>query len=264
MKILAITRAPQFSPNSVESDRAIMQAVADRLVGKGYSVTIISETELSMFNVQYSMFNGTILSMGRLPHTLAWLSRQPCRVINTPQSVTACSRSSLEQIMLRHHLPCPPKWGDKGYWLKRDDACAQQPDDVLFCKDEQAVAEAIRQFNRRGIADYVLSAHVEGDLLKFYGVQGTDFFRCYYPTDDGKTKFGLERYNGKARHFPFPLSTLRHDVERLASLLGLDIYGGDCIVRPDGTYCIIDFNDWPSFCRCRDEAADAIAKLVTK
>lgn len=91
MKILAITRAPQFSPNSVESDRAIMQAVADRLVGKGYSVTIISETELSMFNVQYSMFNGTILSMGRLPHTLAWLSRQPCRVINTPQSVTACS-----------------------------------------------------------------------------------------------------------------------------------------------------------------------------
>lgn len=46
MKILAITRAPQFSPNSVESDRAIMQAVADRLVGKGYSVTIISETEL--------------------------------------------------------------------------------------------------------------------------------------------------------------------------------------------------------------------------
>ena len=166
--------------------------------------------------------------------------------------------------MLRHHLPCPPKWGDKGYWLKRDDACAQQPDDVLFCKDEQAVAEAIRQFNRRGIADYVLSAHVEGDLLKFYGVQGTDFFRCYYPTDDGKTKFGLERYNGKARHFPFPLSTLRHDVERLASLVGLDIYGGDCIVRPDGTYCIIDFNDWPSFCRCRDEAADAIAKLVTK
>ena len=165
MKILAITRAPQFSPNSVESDRAIMQAVADRLVGKGYSVTIISETELSMFNVQYSMFNGTILSMGRLPHTLAWLSRQPCRVINTPQSVTACSRSSLEQIMLRHHLPCPPKWGDKGYWLKRDDACAQQPDDVLFCKDEQAVAEAIRQFNRRGIADYVLSAKADFVLV---------------------------------------------------------------------------------------------------
>ena len=87
MKILAITRAPQFSPNSVESDRAIMQAVADRLVGKGYSVTIISETELSMFNVQYSMFNGTILSMD------ACLTRWPGSVVSLAVSSTPLSPS---------------------------------------------------------------------------------------------------------------------------------------------------------------------------
>ena len=50
--------------------------------------------------------------------------------------------------------------------------------------------------------------------------------------------------------------------ERLAAVIGLDVYGGDCIVRSDGTFAIIDFNDWPSFSRCREEAAKAIAEKV--
>ena len=57
-------------------------------------------------------------------------------------------------------------------------------------------------------------------------------------------------------------SRLQNDAERLATLVGVDVYGGDCIVRPDGTYAIIDFNDWPNFARCREEAADAIAAKV--
>jgi hypothetical protein len=260
MKIITITRASQFSPNSVDSDHAIMQAVADRLTRQGHEVTIVSETDL--INSSFSSPSSTIFSMGRLPQTLAWLRRQTCRVINTPESVAACTRSSLERIMLRHHLPSPPRRGDKGYWLKRDDGPAQTADDILFCKDKCAVADAIRQFNQRGITDYTLSAHVEGDLVKFYGVRGTGFFRYYYPTDDGQTKFGLERFNGKALHYHFSLNSLQQDAEWLAALVGLDVYGGDCIVRADGTYCFIDFNDWPSFCRCRDEAADAIAKLI--
>ncbi len=40
------------------------------------------------------------------------------------------------------------------------------------------------------------------------------------------------------------------------------IYGGDCIVDPDGSIRIIDFNDWPSFAPCRKEAAPYIAKCV--
>ena len=40
------------------------------------------------------------------------------------------------------------------------------------------------------------------------------------------------------------------------------IYGGDCIVRDDGSFALIDFNDWPSFARCREEAAAAICRLV--
>ncbi|MDE7089400.1 MAG: hypothetical protein K2O54_04710, partial [Prevotella sp.] len=117
-------------------------------------------------------------------------------------------------------------------------------------------------FCKRGVTDHVVMAHVTGDLVKFYGVRGTGFFRYFYPTDDGETKFGDEQYNGQAHHYSFDTSQLQADVDRLAGAVGLDVYGGDCIVRADGTYCIIDFNDWPSFSRCRDEAAEAIASLV--
>jgi hypothetical protein len=40
------------------------------------------------------------------------------------------------------------------------------------------------------------------------------------------------------------------------------MYGGDCIVGPDGKLTIIDFNDWPSYAPCAVEAAPYIAKRV--
>jgi len=48
----------------------------------------------------------------------------------------------------------------------------------------------------------------------------------------------------------------------LARAVGIKVYGGDCIVGEDGSFCIIDFNDWPSFSRCREDAATAIATLI--
>lgn len=115
---------------------------------------------------------------------------------------------------------------------------------------------------RRGITDYVVSAHVVGDLVKFYGVGQGRFFRYYYPTDDGQSKFGNECHNGVACHYPFSEEVLRQEVERLAAATGASIYGGDAIVRADGSFCLIDFNDWPSFSRCREEAADVVTELV--
>ena len=51
-------------------------------------------------------------------------------------------------------------------------------------------------------------------------------------------------------------------VAALAAAVGLQIYGGDMIVTNDGSLYMIDFNDWPSFSRCREEAAEAIARLI--
>jgi hypothetical protein len=164
--------------------------------------------------------------------------------------------------MERIGTPVPPKEGTDGYWLKRGDAAAQTSDDVVYAADKEALATAVQTMRDRGVTDFVVSAHVVGDLVKFYGVGQRRFFRYYYPTDDGQSKFGDECRNGAACHYPFDEEALRYEAERLAEAVGVSIYGGDAIVRADGSFCLIDFNDWPSFSRCREEAAEEIVKLT--
>ena len=76
------------------------------------------------------------------------------------------------------------------------------------------------------------------------------------------SKFGHEAHNGPAHHYAFSANHLQKTAERLAFRVGITVYGGDAIVRPDGTFCLIDFNDWPSFAPCRNESAPHIAKAV--
>ncbi|MBR1389104.1 MAG: hypothetical protein IJ569_05750 [Prevotella sp.] len=257
MKVLMIQRAEQYSPNSVEKDLAILEAVASRLRLQGHEVTIQSETALAQGRQPDFIF-----SMARLPEILAILKFFTIPVINTPEGIENCARSRLHTIMASIGTPMPPQEGPDGYWLKRGDAAAQGRGDVVYCKTREQLSRAILEMEQRGIADHVVSAHVTGDLVKFYGVRGTDFFRYYYPTDDGQTKFDDEQHNGQAHHYPFDVNHLQQQVTRLAEAVGISIYGGDCIVRADGSYCVIDFNDWPSFSRCREEAADAIIHLI--
>ena len=263
MKVLAITRAEIYSPHSVEKDRAIMESVADRLREKGCGVCLISEDSLTFPNYTGSQESpDLILTMGRRPETIAWLKHTGVEAVNTPEGVENCSRSRLQDIMERVGTPVPPKEGSNGYWLKRGDAAAQTCDDVVFASDKEALATAVRTMRDRGIEDFVVSAHVVGDLVKFYGIGKGRFFRYYYPTDDGQSKFGDECRNGMACHYPFDPEALRRDAERLAEAVGVNIYGGDAIVRTDGSFCLIDFNDWPSFSRCREEAAEEIVKFI--
>ena len=261
MKILLIQRAEIFSPNSVEKDLAILEAVSAQLRMDGHQVQLVSEMHLT-HEVQKLTDYEAIFTMGRLPETLERLQGLPA--INASEGLQNCARCRLESIMLQIGTPMPPREGQHGYWLKRGDAAAQSKSDVQFAVNRQELDEKIAAFQQRGITAYTVSAHVPGDLVKFYGVQATGFFRYYYPTDDGQSKFGDEQRNGTARHYTFDSEALQMDVETLAKAVGISVYGGDAIIREDGTYCVIDFNDWPSFSRCRKEAAAAIAALVKK
>lgn len=257
MKILLIQRAEVFSPNSVEKDRAILHTVGEKLCAAGHEVQMVSE-EQPFEPVGYDR----IFSMGRLPQTLQRL--QGFKVINSSEGVANSARCQLTGIMQQVGTPLPPSEGSHGYWLKRGDAAAQDKSDVQYAVNRAELNKKITAFQQRGITSYTVSAHVPGDLVKFYGVAGTGFFRYYYPTDDGDTKFDDEQHNGTARHYPFVVEAMQADAEQLAKAVGLQVYGGDCIVREDGSYCVIDFNDWPSFSRCRDEAATAISSLAGK
>ena len=254
-----IQRAEQYSPNSVDKDLAILSAVAERLQRRGCEVELLAEEKFAQSSPQCAL----VLTMGRRPETLAELKTVGCRVINAPEGVENCARTRLQTIMESVGTPMPPEEGPDGYWLKRGDAAAQERGDVVFAADKEELSDRISDFSRRGISDYTVSAHVTGDLVKFYGVRGSGFFRYFYPTDDGDTKFDDEQHNGQACHYEFSVADLHGASERLAAAVGIDVYGGDCIVKADGRFCIIDFNDWPSFSRCREEAATAIAGLLT-
>lgn len=262
MTVLGIPREPQFSPNSVEKDRAILEAVVSRLGGSIYEDDLAAAVS---DDPDCSYAGLWLLSMARGEKTLArlkTLESHGARVINSPRGVECCRRSALTRLMRSRHLPVAPEEGSDGWWLKRGDAAAQQPDDVVFCPDAAALSAAKARFRERGIDDYVVQAHVRGDLVKFYGVEGTGFFRCFYPGDDGDWKFGDERRNGRPHHYFFDRGQLQAVAELVSRLALTPVYGGDAVVTPDGDFRIIDFNDWPSFSRCRDEAATAIARLI--
>ena len=268
MRVLAVSRAERFSPNSVERDRAIFQAVVGRLQRQGDEVLLVSEDSLSHQDApvcpDYLGKPDLVLTMARQPETLAWLKSIGVACINSPEGIGRCSRSRLQDIMEHIGIPVPPKEGSDGYWLKRGDAAAQTAEDVVYVPDREHLSTAMQTMRQRGITDYTVAAHVLGDLVKFYGVGQGDFFRWFYPTDDGLTKFGDEHRNGMASHYPFQASSLQREVQRLAAAVGVSVYGGDAIIRADGSFCLIDFNDWPSFSRCREEAADAITALVNQ
>ena len=267
-KTLLIQRAACYSPNSEEKDLAILQEVGcffddAKIISEGEFVEkfstdnqLISAESVGAVNAYYQ-----IISMARSPKALdclEQLEQSGIQVLNPSAGVWACQRSNIDKVMRENYLPLPPDKGDDGYWVKRADASAQSKEDVCFCHDWSEVEKIKSIFMQRGITDVVTQAHVKGDVVKFYGVEGTGFFRYYYSGDDTETKFGDEERNGKPQYYSFSSSNLQADAEKLACLLQTPFYGGDAIVREDGSYVIIDFNDFPSFSRCREEAAKAI------
>ena len=137
-------------------------------------------------------------------------------------------------------------------------------DDVVYVENAEEAEQALQQFKERGVGEAVVACeHLEGDLVKFYGVEGTSFFNWGYASDS-HSKFGLEERNGKAQGYPFSEAALKQIADEAAKLIGLPIYGGDCVISSDGSFRIIDFNDWPSFSRCRSAAAKAIAQRIVQ
>lgn len=256
MKILAIRRDEIFSPNSIEKDRKILQQVAD---GLGASVRMVDETLLSAEE------NADVyVSMARHRRTLELLKAKEdngALVINSAYGVERCERSLLDVTLREQGFPVPNSEGNDGYWLKRGDTSAQNKGDVVYCKDRAALAEQQASFVLRGVTNWIVQAHVPGDLVKFYAVRG-GFFRYFYPNDDGISKFGDEEMNGKAQHNAFDVTGLQATAEAISTLTGVEVYGGDAIITASRAFHIIDFNDWPSFSRCRDEAAEAIIKRI--
>lgn len=258
MKFYFIYRAERFSPNSVENDHKILDAVASEIKLQGNDVSFLTEEKLVENAIVPEA--DVVFTMARSNEALEILARSKARIINNPKGIALCSnRIALCEMMNKCNVPVPPADGNDGVWLKKGIGCAEVPEDTVFCQNEDEVSKAMAQFAARGITDVCRQAHVKGDLVKFYGVGETEFFHYLYPTDCGRSKFGQEARNGKAHHYAFSVNELKSAADCLAKEIGVLAYGGDAIVTASGDFYIIDFNDWPTFSPCMEKAAHAIA-----
>lgn len=270
--IYLISRHPRFSPNSTARDEAIFRAVVVPLAMQGRSVQTLDEDRLPDTLADAEM----VLSMGRDTKTLRRLEQVEALgvpVFNRPSALLRNTRSHLDTLIreggaglrsLCNSTDVEAIEAAVGYslWLKRGDACAQTADDVRFVENREQLEAGLQYFTAQGYEDFLASEHVVGDLVKFYGVAETSFFHHTYPTSGGFSKFGLETHNGAPEHHAFSLSELKTKADAIALESGMPIYGGDAIVRADGSFAIIDFNDWPSFGDCTMPAAEAIAAFA--
>jgi hypothetical protein len=143
-------------------------------------------------------------------------------------------------------------------WVKRYDFHATQTDDVIYAASEVGWREALSRFAERNIPFVIAQEHVAGDLVKFYGVRngvGTkdaSWFQWFYHRDKGMMGHSFD---------PARLSKAGLDA---AAALGLEVFGGDAVIKANGEPMIIDLNAWPSYALYRDRAAEAIADCLTE
>lgn len=262
---LAIFREPQNSPNRESDDALILRAVTDELRRQGLSARLrtpeeADREELSPWDLIVPMCESYPRLM-RLK-SLA-LAPEPPLIINRPEAVLNCYRTRMMKLLrdapgvklpetsihsTAASIPLPAFAG-RGAWLKRGDVHNTCACDVVFARDPAEVERVRGDFERREIAFLLLQRHVDGDLVKFYGVGPGQWFTWFY--HDPHT----------ARRLPFEPEDLSALAEAGAGSLGLEVFGGDAIISSEGPIYLIDINSWPSFARVRAEAAAQIARL---
>ena len=263
MKTALIAREPEHSPNMTANDAAILESIAIHLRAMG------TETQ------QGSIPPGTdaVCSMSRtaaMLEKLEQLEKNGTTIINSPTAVRNCSRCEMMQLLQaagikQPHFTVIDEQTDLDglqypAWIKRAQGWSCHKNDVAFVANADEAHETIKEMRSRGITGQIHCSHIEGDIIKFYGV-GRRFFHYSYP-DPEKSKFGLERLNGTPHRYRFSLDSMKEIVFAAAEALGLDVYGGDCIVDNSGDIYIIDMNDFPSFSAVREEAAKEIAQHI--
>lgn len=271
ISIIGVSRGSEYSPNHVDNDAAIFNKVVEELRRLGCKVDTYTEKEFVKRRVEGEIIFDMARDVATI-HYLKELEDKGALVINSAYGIDNCVRKPMTERLISHGVPHPHSMivrTDEEFqgdfypcWLKRGNSHAIVKEDVSYVVNRDEANSILADFKRRNIPEAVVNEHLQGDLIKFYGVQGTDFFNWFYPGPCSHSKFGLEKINGEAKGIAFNVSDLKKYSDMAADVLNVPIYGGDCVVLPNGDVKIIDFNDWPSFARCRDEAGVKIAECI--
>ncbi|MDR1602553.1 MAG: hypothetical protein LBS42_09020 [Tannerella sp.] len=278
--IAGIRRGNRFSPNHIGNDAAIFSLTVSHLREKGYIVNEYVETDLLTGTCDEKAIFNMVRDLGSV-RRLKQMEDEGRLIVNSGYGIENCTRERMTRLLMSNGIShpssiivetgCDPvsmleEAGFGNCWIKRGDFHAIHREDVTYVRHLDEARCILKEYFIRGIETAVINEHLVGDLVKFYGVVGTSFFYWFYPTGiPGKhSKFGLEKINGQARGIPFDKEGLHRLCTAAADILNIKIYGGDCVVAEDSTIRLIDFNDWPSFAPCRDEAAPYIAECINR
>lgn len=276
IKIAAIMRAGVYSPNHIGNDATILNMVAEQLRKRGCEVKIYSEEQFLAGKVEESF----IVNMCRDPKSIALLQKMEDEgrlVLNSGYGIENCVRERMTRILLGNNIPYPEsfvvntdevvknrlqKADIAQCWIKRGDQHAMHKEDVTYVRHAEEAQEMLQEYFLRGIPRAVISKHLTGDLVKFYGVKGQPFFYWFCPFVANGGKYGYDLLNTGNEAIKAMGQKIKTLCAKTADELNVKIYGGDCIISSDGEVKLISFNDWPSYAPCRVEAASSIAKAI--
>jgi hypothetical protein len=260
-----VYREPAHSPGRVDDDAAILERVGAALSERGFRVELVAADAL-IKTPSANVF--AMCERGKILDRLSAMEKSGSVIVNSPAAIRNTYRHRMIELFAQHRVPAPASrivatGATKArpadcMWVKRYDFHATQPDDVMYVASDKGWLEALRHFAERGIPFVVAQEHVAGDLIKFYGVRngagpaGANWFQWFYHRDKGMLGHS------------FAAARLHEAALDAAAAVGLEIFGGDAIIKPDGEPRIIDLNAWPSYALYRDQATRAIADLLSE
>jgi hypothetical protein len=262
VRLVGIRRSAAFSPGRhADNDRLILEATSSVLQRHGCTVDLMAEEDVGRVPIDAA----TVFSMcqgSRANQILQGIESGGALIINPPLAVLSCHRSRLYHrlgqdrgvmgstvlVATEGELGIPAVFQGKGsLWVKRGDVHATQPGDVVRVSGDEEYRATLRGFCQRGIAEATVERHLEGEVVKFYGVVDSPFFRFYSESD--------------SKICPVTFAAARPGIEQVVRRLGLEVYGGDAVMTSAGVV-VIDINDWPSFASFRAEAAEVIGTHI--
>ncbi len=276
LTIAGIRRGNKFSPNHIGNDAAIFSLTVKHLQNYGCTVNEYIESDLHVATLEETIIFNMVRDWSSIK-ILQQLENKGRIVVNSAFGIENCTRERMTRLLVENGIPHPKsiivstmddpdneleKAGLSNCWVKRGDFHAVHREDVTYVRNREEAHSILKEFSIRGIESAVINEHLTGDLIKFYGIKGTPFFYWFYPSSAHHSKFGWEQINGTAKGISFDESVLHGLCDQAADILNVSIYGGDCIVSEEGQMQMIDFNDWPSFAPCRNEAAPFIAECI--
>lgn len=270
--ILAIRRSTQHSATHKSNDALMFDLACNQLRGRGFDVEVIEEDQLATYLDSASP--RYVISMAQRPENTALLTRVESAggiIVNSFESIlntyrvflalrlsdeklfaqtrilTSLVEAELEDFEEAAYAMLSKTLGEP-FWLKRGDVHAAHPDDVLLVQNREEFSQSLTNFRSRSVETAIVQEHLPGRVVKFYAISGGRFFH----TQDFLTGEPLQVSGGE----------FQQEADRIASILGLTIYGGDAVFTESGQFRFIDFNAWPSFGTVRDQAVPVMVDAI--